>query len=83
MATADRSVAQLLRESEAAELLSLKVATLRRWRWSGDGPGFVKLGSSVRYRLSDIEDFIESGRRRSTSDPGITPGSYETDKGAM
>ena len=60
----------LVDEIKAAQLLDLSVKTLRRWRWAGKGPRFVKLGASVRYRLSDLDEFIAAGRRTSTSDNG-------------
>lgn len=56
----------LLREEEVARLLNLEIATLRRWRWAGRGPRFVKLGSAVRYRFDDLNEFIEQGARQST-----------------
>lgn len=59
---------QLLTEIEASRALALSVATLRRWRWAGRGPNFLKLGSAVRYDPADIDAFIEAGRRTSTSD---------------
>lgn len=65
---------KLLTETEAAERLGLAVATLRRWRWSGDGPEFVKLGTSrgsaVRYAPSALAAFVAAGARSSTSDTG-------------
>ena len=61
---------QLITETETARLLGLKVATLRRWRWAGKGPRFLKLGGAVRYDPADLEAFIEQSRRRSTADPG-------------
>ena len=61
---------QLMTETEAARLLGLKVATLRRWRWGGKPPRFLKIGGAVRYDPADLEAFIEQSRRRSTSDPG-------------
>ena len=61
---------QLMTETEAARLLGLKVATLRRWRWGGCGPRFIKIGAAVRYDPTDLTAFIEAGRRTSTSDPG-------------
>ena len=61
----------LLDEVEAAEILTLKVTTLRRWRWSGDGPEFIKLGSAVRYDRETLAEWLDERRRRSTSD---TPG---------
>ena len=61
---------RLLHEAEAAKILSIKVSTLRRWRWSGDGPLFIKLGAAVRYHPNDIAAFIEAASRASTSDTG-------------
>ena len=60
----------LVDETKAAQLLDLRVKTLRRWRWAGKGPRFVKLGSAVRYRLADLDEFIAARRRTSTSDKG-------------
>lgn len=58
----------LLRETEAAELLSVPVPTLRGWRVRGGGPPFVKMGSLVRYRPADIDSYIAANMRRTTSD---------------
>ena len=62
--------AKLLKETEAAAILNLEVTTLRRWRWAGKGPRFVKIGGAVRYDPADLDAYIEAGRRSSTSDPG-------------
>ena len=61
---------RLINEHEAAEYLAMRVATLRRWRWSGMGPPYCKIGAAVRYDPADLNAFIEAGRRNSTSDPG-------------
>jgi excisionase family DNA binding protein len=61
---------KLITEAQAAERLGMKPSTLRRWRWEGRGPGFIKIGHRVRYRESEVESFIEAGRRTSTSDFG-------------
>ncbi len=61
----------LLNETEAAARLSLSVKTLRRWRWAGKPPAFLKIGAAVRYDPMVIADFIEASRRTSTSDPGL------------
>ena len=37
---------------------------------TGDGPRFIKLGGAVRYDPSDLKEFIGTGIRTSTSDPG-------------
>lgn len=46
-------------EHEAAGILGLKVATLQKWRWEGTGPKFLKVGRLVRYRLSDLNEFLD------------------------
>jgi hypothetical protein len=66
--------AGLLRQDEAARLLSVSARTLEKWRVSGRGPRFVRLGRAVAYDPADLTEFIEAGRRRSTSDPGTTIG---------
>ncbi len=65
---------RLLTPDQAAETLKVSKPTLARWRCTGFGPPFIKLGdrpqSPVRYRLSDVNDFIKNGVRVSTCDPG-------------
>jgi hypothetical protein len=58
---------KLCDEHEAATLLGLSVATLRRWRWAKRGPAWIKIGSAVRYAPRDIAAFVEAGRQ-STQD---------------
>ena len=61
---------RLLNEHEAAYRLGLKVATLRRWRWAGKPPRFLKIGSAVRYDPAELATFIEAAQRTSTTDTG-------------
>jgi hypothetical protein len=63
-------VTVLLDTRTAAARLGLKPQTMERWRWSGDGPPFVKVGRCVRYREAVLEAYIEAGLRSSTSDRG-------------
>jgi len=58
---------KLLKEADVSKILNVKVTTLRRWRWSGDGPNFVKIGRSVRYDPIYLKEYIESGRCSSTT----------------
>ena len=60
----------LVNEIEAARILDLSPLTLRKWRWAGKGPRFVKIGAAVRYDLADLTTFIEAGRHNSTSEFG-------------
>jgi excisionase family DNA binding protein len=52
---------------EAAEYLGLKPGTLEIWRCNGKGPNFLKLGRACRYRLEDLEEFMDKATRTSTS----------------
>ena len=59
----------LLTDEQAAKIIGLKVATLQYWRTKGDGPVFMKVGPKcVRYRLADINEWLDSRRYRSTSE---------------
>ena len=58
----------LVNEVQAARMLGLSVKTLRRWRWAGKPPSFVKIGSAVRYDPEVLRDLIDAGRRNSTSE---------------
>ena len=55
---------------EAAASLSLSVGGLAKMRLTGDSPRFVKIGASVRYRRGDLDAWLQSRIRKSTSDPG-------------
>ncbi|MBW4933230.1 helix-turn-helix transcriptional regulator [Marinobacter sp. F4206] len=58
----------LFTTKEAAEYLGVSKAFLERDRWAGARIPYVKVGSrTVRYRLSDLEDYIEKQVRLSTS----------------
>jgi predicted DNA-binding transcriptional regulator AlpA len=62
----------LLDEDEAAEFLGLSPRTMQGMRVSGNGPDYVKLGSrAVRYRLSDLEEYIEDRIQSSTSEDDL------------
>lgn len=43
--------------------IDIPVATLNTWRSLGKGPVFYQLGKLIRYRLSDVEFWINSNRR--------------------
>jgi len=66
MASTNNSIQSLLTEYQVAELLNVSVATIRRRRLFRLPPDFVKIGSSVRYRLEAVEALIECGARTTT-----------------
>lgn len=58
----------LLATKEAARLLGFSVAYLERDRWAGAKIPYIKFARAVRYRLEDIQDFIQSRIKRSSSE---------------
>lgn len=61
----------LLTTTEAASYLGVSKAFLERDRWAGARIPFIKVGSrAVRYRLSDLDAFLDRQVRQSTSDTG-------------
>jgi excisionase family DNA binding protein len=57
-----------LTERQVAEQLGLSVATLRAWRHRGEGPRFLRLGRSVRYLPSDMDEFVRESAVDTRSD---------------
>lgn len=57
-----------LKTEDAAKFLNVQPATLEQWRWNGRGPRFVKIGRSCRYRLVDLEAFLEERVFSSTTE---------------
>ncbi|MES9826863.1 MAG: helix-turn-helix domain-containing protein [Candidatus Thiodiazotropha sp.] len=61
----------LLNTAEAAQFLGVSKAFLERDRWAGARIPFVKIGArAVRYRADDLNTYINSQVRQSTSDSG-------------
>ncbi|WP_414631198.1 helix-turn-helix domain-containing protein [Alcanivorax jadensis] len=44
---------------QAAAYLSVSVRCVEQWRFKKRGPRYVKIEGSVRYRRSDLDDFME------------------------
>jgi predicted DNA-binding transcriptional regulator AlpA len=59
-----------LRTPEAARIVGLSIRTLEKHRIYGTGPCYAKLGGRVVYRLEDLQAWVESAMKASTSDPG-------------
>ncbi len=69
---ATRSDAICINQIELAERWRISPRTLERWRWTGEGPKFLKVGGRVVYRLADIDQYEQMAIRSSTSDGGQT-----------
>lgn len=50
----------ILTTREAAEHVRLSQTQLERLRQRGDGPAYIKLGRSIRYRQDDIALWLQS-----------------------
>ncbi|WP_369026386.1 helix-turn-helix transcriptional regulator [Qipengyuania sp. RANM35] len=50
----------LLNREEAAHYLGISFSTLARWAMLGKGPAFHKIGRQARYKISELDAFIDS-----------------------
>jgi len=57
--TARNTLGRLVTEAEAAAMLCLSPTTLKKWRRTSRGPVYYRLGSAVRYRVDDLESYLE------------------------
>lgn len=67
-------VATRLGVDAAASHIGLSVSTLNKLRVFGGGPVFLKLGRRVAYDVVDLDAWLATKRRRSTSDTGSEAG---------
>jgi predicted DNA-binding transcriptional regulator AlpA len=54
------AVDTILLPAQLAELLRTSEASLAQRRSRGNGPRFIKLGSRVLYRLSDVHEWLDA-----------------------
>lgn len=68
----------LLSTAQAAEYLGMQPQTLRKWRVTGDGPPYIRLGDSPRarvaYRLKDLDAWLAARTWRSTAAETVARG---------
>ncbi|MCX5906521.1 MAG: helix-turn-helix domain-containing protein [Deltaproteobacteria bacterium] len=61
MGTEEKDV-RYISEKEVHRITSIPIQTLRNFRCQGKGISYSKFGRSVRYRLQDVIEFMESHR---------------------
>ena len=66
--------ATMLTTDQAARRVGLSPRTLERYRVTGGGPEYLKIGRRVRYTAEKLTEWLEGCRRRSTSDDGRASG---------
>ncbi|MFN0193342.1 MAG: helix-turn-helix transcriptional regulator [Aestuariivirga sp.] len=59
-----------LRTKSAAAYTGLAKSTLEKMRIRGDGCPFIRIGRAVLYDPDDLDAWLASNRRKSTSDHG-------------
>jgi hypothetical protein len=60
----------LFSTQQAAEILHVSRRTLEKWRVTGDGPAYLKIGRLCFYAEPGINHWLGTRVRRSTSDRG-------------
>lgn len=52
----------LLTERELALAIHVSRRTLQYWRQTASGPAFMRAGRHIRYRVSDVTEWLEQQR---------------------
>ena len=60
----------ILKTEEVASRLRLSKRYIEALRLKGAGPRHIRIGRAVRYRIEDVNDWVRSRVRSSTSDAG-------------
>ena len=61
---------RFLRTAPAAQYCGSTKSTFEKLRLTGGGPIFIKMGKTVVYDRADLDAWLMSHRRHSTSDSG-------------
>lgn len=56
----DLSARGALDTLHSAEYTGVARATLKKWRATGDGPPYVRIGSKIVYRVADLDAWLEA-----------------------
>ena len=59
-----------LRTKEAAAYCGSTKSSFEKYRLTGEGPAYLKLGRAVVYDVKDLDEWLASKRRFSTSEKG-------------
>lgn len=53
---------ELLTTDELSEYLKVPTRTLHAWRYKRTGPRGIRVGRHVRYRRSDVDEWLDRNR---------------------
>lgn len=51
---------RLMDQGDVADMLGISTKTLENWRWRKTGPRYFKIGRLARYRMADVQEFIQT-----------------------
>jgi predicted DNA-binding transcriptional regulator AlpA len=60
---ASDGIGELVDVPSLAKRLNVSRSTLQAWRYTGRGPRWIKLGRLIRYRVRNIDDYLEAHTR--------------------
>jgi predicted site-specific integrase-resolvase len=66
-----------LNQRQLARRWCMSPRTLERWRWTGEGPKFLKLGGRIVYREDDVEAYEAERLHASTTEAIATTATPE------
>lgn len=66
-----------LNQRQLAHRWCMSSRTLERWRWTGEGPKFLKLGGRIVYREDDVEAYEAERLHASTTEAIATTATPE------
>lgn len=65
---------RLIRTPAAANRVALKASTLEKYRCTGEGPPFVRIGArAIAYDVRDLDAWIEARKQARTSASQVEP----------
>jgi hypothetical protein len=59
---------RLVNTKGATEIIPVSESQLNKLRCYGGGPAFIRVGRSIFYEVSSLEDWIDANRHSTTSD---------------
>jgi len=62
---------RLIRAREVSQLTGFAIGTLANFRWAKTGPPFYKLHGRIRYRWSEVIDWIEKTSAVTLTDESV------------
>ena len=51
---------EIIDQNQLADYLNVSPRTLENWRTNGIGPKYIKLGKLARYRLEDVNQYLDN-----------------------